>query len=197
MNHDRLRIQTLPLLIVLVVTAPAPAQVLSKWGNPVISFGQTPYYARDIGHGNIPGGDGFTPGYGYYPGNNIPHSTYPWLTGPDVPDYTRLKHGESLRPGLPIVAGPDQTTALLSVHVPADAGVWIDGAPTSQRGDWRSFATPPLESGQVFSYEVRARWQVEGKEVERTRTVQVRSGDRLTIDFSAAAKTLPMPRKVP
>ena len=73
----------LPLSCFFATAAPASAQILSKWGHPVITLGLTPYDSVNVGHGNYPGGPGFIPGYGYYPGP-FP-SRYPWLDGPDVP----------------------------------------------------------------------------------------------------------------
>jgi len=171
---------------------------LSKWGNPVVSFGQTPYYANDAGQGNIPGGNGFTPGYGYYPGNNIPGSTYPWLTGPDVPDYHRYPHG---LPGAALVPPPppavDSAAACLAVRVPPDADLWIADAKTRQQGALRSFVTPPLKPGAISTYEIHARWKEAGQEVDRTKEITVRCGDRLTVDFVGGdGNRLPSPRKL-
>lgn len=181
-----------------VTTCPGQAQVLSKWGNPVISFGQTPYYANDSGHGNIPGGNGFTPGYGYYPGNNIPGTTYPWLTGPDVPDYHRYPRGlprAALAPPPPPDVDPG--AAILTVRVPDGADIWISGKKTKQQGELRSFVTPALDRGHIFTYEIHARWKDAAGDVDRTREVTVRSGDRLTVDFLREdSPRLPPPRKL-
>jgi uncharacterized protein (TIGR03000 family) len=165
---------------------------LSKWGNPVISIGQTPYYANDNGQGNFPGGRGYTPGYGYYPGNAIPGTTYPWLTGPDVPDYHRYPHGlPAAAPASPPLPAIDADAALLAVRVPFDAEIWIADAKTQQRGALRSFVTPPLERGAIFRYEIRARWNEAGRNVDRSKEITVRSGDRVTVDFTGEGKPLP------
>jgi uncharacterized protein (TIGR03000 family) len=181
----------LPLIVLLAVAHAASAQWISKWGNPVITLGSTPYHAVSTGHGNYPGSDGFIPGYGYYPG--IFESHYPWLGGPDSPDTYHMKpHGHI---GGPAVAVEAESTALLVVHVAADAELWVSGVPTQQRGEWRSFVTPPLDGGRVSTYELRARWKTNGKDGEQTREVQVRPGDRVTVDLGATTE-LPMPRKV-
>ncbi len=101
-----------------------------------------------------------------------------------------------------IEAGQVDATALLRVQVPADAEVWISGERTSQRGTQRQFVTPALVEGRTFSYEIRARWQQDGKDIQRTQTVTVHSGDRITVDFLRAAPTeddpllIPPPRKL-
>jgi uncharacterized protein (TIGR03000 family) len=75
--------------------------------------------------------------------------------------------------------------ALVDVMVPADAQVWFDGESTSQRGTDRLFRSPPLESGQNYSYEVKASWTESGKQVEQTRKVRVRPGERVQVNFLA------------
>jgi uncharacterized protein (TIGR03000 family) len=194
------RTQTYVAIVILLglTACPAQAQWLSRWGNPVISIGQTPYYANDAGQGNIPGGYGFTPGYGYYPGNNIPGTTYPWLTGPDVPDYRFYPHGlPRAAPGPPAPPRLDPAAAQLTVHVPADADLWVAGVKTTKQGELRTFISPALEAGAIFTYEIHARWKDGGRDVDRTREVNVRCGDRLTVDFVGdGGAPLPPPRKL-
>jgi uncharacterized protein (TIGR03000 family) len=186
------------IVLLLLLPAPASAQMLSKWGNPVISIGETPYHATSTGHGNYPGSNGFIPGYGYYPGD-FP-SRYPWLNGPDSPDYTRSGHGApsaAYRVVEP-AEGVPPAAALMTVRVPADAEIWFSGDKTAQQGAQRRFVTPGLEGGRYFTYEVRARWKENGKAIERVQTVRVHAGDRLTVDFlalPAPAEPLQMPRR--
>jgi uncharacterized protein (TIGR03000 family) len=74
--------------------------------------------------------------------------------------------------------------ATVNVHVPPDAQVWFDGSATSQRGEWRAFASPPLDAGQEFHYDVRARWtDANGQAVDQTRRVDVRAGQTTSVDF--------------
>jgi uncharacterized protein (TIGR03000 family) len=79
----------------------------------------------------------------------------------------------------------DPTSATMNVRVPADAVIWFEGSKTGQRGASRTFVSPPLEKGQGFTYEIRARWTKDGKEVEQTRTVRVRAGENVDVDFGA------------
>jgi uncharacterized protein (TIGR03000 family) len=86
----------------------------------------------------------------------------------------------------------------LSVQVPAEAEVWLEGAKTQQSGPTRTFVSPPLERGADFAYEIRARWREKGREVEQTQTVVVHTGDRLTVTFpkATASEDLPAPKTV-
>jgi uncharacterized protein (TIGR03000 family) len=80
---------------------------------------------------------------------------------------------------------PDPNSATMNVRVPADAAIWFQGAKTGQRGEERTFVSPPLEPGRAYTYEVRARWNQDGKEVEQTRQVRVRAGETVKVDFEA------------
>jgi uncharacterized protein (TIGR03000 family) len=73
--------------------------------------------------------------------------------------------------------------AAVEVHVPADAELWIDGQPTTQRGETRTFETPQFAVGRGFSYELRARWMEDGKPVDETRRVELQPGERQVLDF--------------
>jgi uncharacterized protein (TIGR03000 family) len=80
--------------------------------------------------------------------------------------------------------GPAQDSAKLDVRVPADAVVWVEGQKTAQTGADRVYVSPPLEPGKEYLYDVKARWERGGKPVERTRTVRVRAGQRVPVEFA-------------
>ncbi len=94
---------------------------------------------------------------------------------------------------------PSSAVAYLTVKVPADAEVWLEGARTKQSGPTRLFVSPPLRPGNQYAYAVRARWQEEGREVEQTQEVAVQPGDRLTVTFPTGPdlEPLPPPRRLP
>ena len=73
--------------------------------------------------------------------------------------------------------------AQITVLVPAGAEVFFDGEPTKQKGAERIFETPALATGKKFHYDIKARWQHDGKPVEQTRKVEVSSGARVRVDF--------------
>jgi uncharacterized protein (TIGR03000 family) len=83
--------------------------------------------------------------------------------------------------------------------VPQNAEVWIDGNKTFQTGPMREFVTPPLEPGQKFNYDIKARWTENGQEVVRERQLNFHAGDRLMVNMMAPQKasnpTLPAPRR--
>jgi uncharacterized protein (TIGR03000 family) len=75
-------------------------------------------------------------------------------------------------------------SAIVQVEVPANASVWFGGAQTKQGGTLRTYETPPLESGYAYHYDVKARWEQDGKAVERTQRIEVYPGGRITVTFA-------------
>jgi uncharacterized protein (TIGR03000 family) len=83
-------------------------------------------------------------------------------------------------------AGGSAEPAAVEVKVPqADAELWFQGVKTNRTGKVREFASPALDRGTTYSYQVRARWMDNGEPVERTRSVTVRAGERVRVDFTA------------
>jgi uncharacterized protein (TIGR03000 family) len=145
-------------------------------------------------------------GYPYYGG-------YPYYYGPsyysdyvypsDTSIYTTPPYTSSYYspPATGAPASYDSTSdalrATIAIHVPPNAQVWFDGAPTTQTGEMRQFVSPPLDTGRTFNYEVRAQWMDNGKTVDQTRRVQVRAGSLTSVDFlKPAPSNLPSPNPV-
>ena len=81
---------------------------------------------------------------------------------------------------------PPDGTAAIGVHVPTDAEVFFNDAPTQQKGEQREFVSPTLPVGRAYEYEVRAHWKENGKDVDQTRTVTVHANQRVDVDFTRA-----------
>jgi uncharacterized protein (TIGR03000 family) len=78
----------------------------------------------------------------------------------------------------------NDNSAAIQVRVPPDAKLIFNGKETSQTGSQRYFATPPLEPGKTFTYEVEATWQdANGKQVRRTREVHVQANQLAMVNF--------------
>jgi uncharacterized protein (TIGR03000 family) len=75
-------------------------------------------------------------------------------------------------------------TGQIYFRAPQGAQVWVDGQLVERRGDNWIWTSPSLTGRR--SYEVRARWNEDGRVVNRTRTVNVQSGGRTTLDFNRA-----------
>jgi uncharacterized protein (TIGR03000 family) len=176
---------TLVVLGLFCVSGTATAQVLSKWGHQVITLGETPYDSTNTGHGHYPGGPGFIPGYGYYPGPFPGH--YPWMDGPGTPFDRRTIPpaawgGAAWAPQLEAATIPPDA-ALLIVKVPAEAEIWINDAKTAQGGSYRQFLTPPLPAAGDLWYTIRARWRIKDAELSRVEEIRVQRSGRFTVNF--------------
>ena len=92
-------------------------------------------------------------------------------------------------------AAAADASVYLSVRVPADAEIWVDGVATRQTGTSRKFVSPPLSAGQEYTYELTARWTENGREVVQTRRIDVTAGDRKSVDFTQPdAETIAPPK---
>jgi uncharacterized protein (TIGR03000 family) len=164
--------------------------------------------------GYYEGWGSYSPWYGsyngYYPYSPYhPYSTYgstvytaPYYYGstyysPSVYSSSPTMYGNAFVSGT-TASGANSTTqsfyppnwrgdmpAFIDVQVPADAQIWFDGESTSQGGMERTFRSPPLAQGQNYSYEVKARWNENGKDMERTRKVGVHAGERVNVNLMA------------
>jgi uncharacterized protein (TIGR03000 family) len=76
--------------------------------------------------------------------------------------------------------------AVLVVRLPASAILQVGGKTTTQVGTERTFQSPPLPSGQSFTYQLSATWTENGKPQTVTRQAIVRAGERTVIDLNPA-----------
>lgn len=183
------------------------------YGPPPAAYGGTPWgYQGFLGiiyrpgmyaglfTGPIPvdGPDGrYHPGYyrgfrGYY---QPPWAYVPGVTGVyNRPEYRAIAAGYGPIYSPPMYRGyTDQPElevedgrAAIRVRLPADADLWFEGRKTAQTGAARRFVTPALRPGEDYTYDIRARWTEEGREVTRTHRLQVRAGQQLTVDLLEA-----------
>lgn len=76
--------------------------------------------------------------------------------------------------------GPASLTVLMPTE---DAELFFDTTKTTRRGTTRAFQTPALKIGTDYAYTLTARWQEGGKPRTASRRVDLRAGDRITIDL--------------
>lgn len=76
--------------------------------------------------------------------------------------------------------------AEIEVRVPRDARVWFDGVESTLAGTQRDFATAPLPQGLFTTYEIRAIWNEDGREIDQIRRLNVSAGGRYVVDFTKA-----------
>jgi len=148
------------------------------WSNPSIGL-------------SIGVGGGYYGTRGYYGGRGYYYdSPYYYESAPVYSDSVTQIPATEARPSF----YSDPNSATMMVLVPnADAEVWFDGAPTTQRGMERMFNTPALQ--QAGFYTIRARWNENGRAVDQQRQVRVQPGQSITVDFRVpASEKIPVPR---
>ena len=146
-------------------------------GGGGVSYGGC--YGGGASYGGCYGG-GASYGGGYYGG-------YPYRTMPPdrMGDKTEKipppkKGNGNEEQDLP----PPETSARLTIDVPADATVFIDERPTTTTSSQRTFATPALEKGYRYHYTVRAEVVRNGTVFTGTQRVSFGAGDQVRVNFS-------------
>ncbi len=94
-------------------------------------------------------------------------------------------------PAAPAAPATEQTStsseATLTVNVPSDARVFVNGSKTTSVGSERSYVSRGLQAGFNYTYEVRAEVERDGKIVEETKTVSLQAGRAAHVAFSLNA----------
>jgi uncharacterized protein (TIGR03000 family) len=85
--------------------------------------------------------------------------------------------------------------ATITVHMPENASLTVDGRATTSTSATRHFYSPPLEPGRTYHYTFQARMERDGKTVRAERTVDVSAGDRRDITITMPDLNLPPDRQ--
>jgi uncharacterized protein (TIGR03000 family) len=196
--------------------APPPTYIPGALHNPSYTGYNAPRYGTGFnpsytGYNYQPYGTGYNPssynGSGYQPYNSSPSYgtnydyAYPYTgySGYRAYGEARLSPGglygplNTILPDMALQERPpaDLTpqAVTLEVKVPNPAAeVFVEGGKTRSVGLDRTFVSPKMEAGTRYTYEVMARWTQDGKEVEQTRRVPVRAGEKVVVDFTRPEK---------
>lgn len=141
---------------------------------------------------------GFYPNYGFG-GTYISSGIYGYTDAPPsvpvMPSYpaTTQQPEPPAPPSPPPVlvvvpaAAAQDNRVYIDINLPADAELYIQGIKMQQTGTVRRFTSPVLDPTRHFTYEIRAVWKENGREVSASRKLGVRAGDQQTITLQAAA----------
>ncbi len=91
-------------------------------------------------------------------------------------------------PGASTEARPDR--GLITIHVPADAQVTINGHATRTKGTVRQYASYGLKPGLTYEFTVSARVQRNGQTLQDVKTVQLGAGAEQSVAFDFDAKVI-------
>jgi uncharacterized protein (TIGR03000 family) len=175
----------------------------ARFGGGVGRFNGAHYGRSYYGYGrhrSYYGGYGYYPYYGgYYPydydsSGSAYDSGYTGSYG-DAPPDTGYDANYAPWAGDTSSTAPAQpdTVAHLTVKAPADAQIWFNDKPAATTGTVRQFNSPPLAAGK-YTYDVRARWTKNGREVTETREVEVTPGSSVEVDFPAPPQSPKKPQ---
>jgi uncharacterized protein (TIGR03000 family) len=128
------------------------------------------------------------PAGGCYGGVGVPVAPVimePAPTAPATP--TPAPEPKPVPPSVPGAGDKDKpkgnASANITIELPVNATLYVDGRPTAATGSVRQFHTPELPAGQPFYYDMRAEVEVGGRTVVEEIKVVVRAGDTLTRSF--------------
>jgi uncharacterized protein (TIGR03000 family) len=75
--------------------------------------------------------------------------------------------------------------ALIEVRVPIETAiVFFEDTQMQQQGMVRQFASPQLQGNLTYFYKIRARWPIGGEMQEQWKSVGVRAGEKIVVDFN-------------
>jgi len=87
--------------------------------------------------------------------------------------------------------GAEQVTTPVTVNLPANAKLFVDGVPAAVSGGTHTFRTPELAKGKAFTYDFRAEVDKAGTTEVVSKKVTFKAGEPVTVDFvePAAVRT--------
>ncbi|MCU0702514.1 MAG: TIGR03000 domain-containing protein [Fimbriiglobus sp.] len=80
-------------------------------------------------------------------------------------------------------AKPQAAPARLTIELPADAKLYVDGVLVKGATNSRNFHTPDLPTGKSFYYDLKAEMVVDGETVTEEKRVVVKAGDAANESF--------------
>jgi uncharacterized protein (TIGR03000 family) len=78
----------------------------------------------------------------------------------------------------------------ITVSLPANSKLTVDGIDTRMTGGKHTFHTPELTRGQPFSYQFRAEIERDGQIEVVTQKVSFKAGEPVNVDFTEATRTV-------
>jgi uncharacterized protein (TIGR03000 family) len=141
------------------------------------------------------------PAYPYTPMNfgGVPHMApgIPYAVPDPAPG---MAFRPAVSPAGALASNGPTARASVIVRLPADARLFADGRQLNLTGAERKFVSPDLPTDQEFAYRFRAEYERNGEVLSVTKTVTVRGGSSVAVEFvdmTAAKVTPPAPAGTP
>jgi len=169
------------------------------YGSPSFSIGYNsyPYYGgygyRGYGYNNYPYYSSYGYGYPSYSyGYSYPNYSYgyspQYYSTPDTAVYNNPQPNSSVS----AYGNPGMVQSWVKVILPDPmARLTVQGQPSQQTGNERSFYSTPLEPGKTYAYTFQATWMQNGQEVTREKRVDIVAGQNTIVNFMDANNAAP------
>ncbi|MFT7641878.1 MAG: hypothetical protein ACI9G1_003629, partial [Pirellulaceae bacterium] len=79
---------------------------------------------------------------------------------------------------------PTSFDGRITVTVPSDAKIFVNGHRTTSTGEFRQYVSRNLRGSAGYTYQIRAEMEVDGQVVQDTREVSLRAGQIKHVSFS-------------
>lgn len=110
----------------------------------------------------------------------------PATYGPTIPSTTMPPATTPPATTTPMSFSTNETgSAVLSLVVPEDAQVFINGAPTQTQGIVRQYVSPDLQAGYAYDYVILVQVVRDGRMIEQTREVTLQHGQDQRLAFDS------------
>lgn len=174
------------------------------------SSGSYGSYRAYSSYGSSGGSSGHSSSYGSSGGSSGGSHSVQYYSAPVVESYSvptyesapiysepavESSHGESIMEapvGDASYRQPQSSEeALLTIQVPADAEVFVNGSKTSSVGEQRQFVSRGLKPGYSYSYDVEIKHVVDGQLISESKVVRLRSGETRSLVYTAPVADAP------
>jgi uncharacterized protein (TIGR03000 family) len=98
-----------------------------------------------------------------------------------------VRAGEATRVTFNELTAQKPAPARITVHLPADARLFVNGELAKLTSNTRSFETPRLKPGKEYTYTLKAELVREGQTRSANRQVVFQAGKHVTVDFGNLA----------
>jgi uncharacterized protein (TIGR03000 family) len=120
------------------------------------------------------------------PPPKLPAPTVPGAVTPPAPDAAPSPFGTAPAPGNTTATPTIENSGLLTIYVPNDAKVTINGLPTASQGSKRQYVSYGLQPGLNYKYEIHASVVRDGQLIEDNKTIYLTAGQRGAVAFGSS-----------
>ena len=91
---------------------------------------------------------------------------------------------------VPVARAAEPAPARITVRLPADARLFVNGEACALTSNTRSFETPRLQPGREYAYTLKAEVVRDGRTRSESRQVVFQAGKQVQVEFKLAAESV-------